>query len=306
MEHLGDEVTEVNFVAHSLGNLVIRRYLADCYAGRNGRKPDPRIRRIVMLAPPNNGARFAEAFRDSSVVGWVWGDSVRQLAAGGEELRKELAIPRCQFGILAGGRGNAGGRNPWLDGDDDMVVSVEETKLPGARDFAVLPDYHGKIMDDDTARKHILSFLQNGYFISDAQRRPLPPEPAETPAKNCSLYETPAGAATPLARALHRLLRPGRHGRPWSRSLGVPGQITSGCGLKLALLPPGEFQMGTTDRELEQMLGIFAGAPRRRFLDEMPAHRARADQQAVLPGASCEVTRGQYRRFVEATHYAAG
>jgi pimeloyl-ACP methyl ester carboxylesterase len=174
VNHLDDKVTEVNFVAHSLGNLVIRRYLADCYAGRNGLTPDRRLNRIVMLAPPNNGAQFAEFFKDSRIVKWLWGDSVQQIAAGPEALQKELAIPRGEFGILAGGRGASTGGNWWLDGDDDMVVSVEETKLPGARDFAVVPNYHGKIMDDDTARRYVLSFLQHGYFVSEMQRRPLP------------------------------------------------------------------------------------------------------------------------------------
>ncbi len=174
VSRLDDRVTEINFVAHSLGNLVIRRYLADCYAGRDGLRPDPRLKRIVMLAPPNNGAQFAEFFHDSSIVKWIWGDSVQQIAAGPEALQKELAIPRCQFGIVAGGRGESSGANWWLDGDDDMVVSVEETKLPGAQDFVVVPDYHGKIMDDVTARRYVLSFLQHGYFISEAHRQPLP------------------------------------------------------------------------------------------------------------------------------------
>lgn len=174
IQHLDDDVTEINLIGHSLGNLVIRRYLAECYAGRNGQAPDRRLNRIVMLAPPNNGAQFAEFFKDNSVVKWIWGDSVQQIAAGPEALQRQLAVPRCQFGILAGGRGTGTGGNWWLDGDDDMVVSVEETKLPGARDFAVVPDYHGKLMNDDTARQYVLSFLQRGYFISEAQRQPLP------------------------------------------------------------------------------------------------------------------------------------
>src|SRR5690606_3819810 len=52
MQHLED-ITEVNFVAHSLGNLVIRHYLADRTDRERGRQPDPRIKRIVMLGPPN-------------------------------------------------------------------------------------------------------------------------------------------------------------------------------------------------------------------------------------------------------------
>lgn len=167
-------VREIDFVAHSLGNLVIRRYLADCYHGRNGLAPDPRIRRIVMLAPPNNGARFAEVFRDQPLMKLVWGPSAQQLAEGWDELGPNLAVPRCQFGILAGGGGRPEGGNPWLRGEDDLVVSVDETKLPGAHDFAVLPVYHGLIMDDMTARAYILRFLQFGYFTAEAQRQPLP------------------------------------------------------------------------------------------------------------------------------------
>jgi hypothetical protein len=175
IQNLGGDVTEINFVAHSLGNLVIRRYLGECYAGRSGLAPDSRIRRIVMLAPPNQGSTFAVWFKNNAVMEMVWGDSIRQLSEHWEEIRPDLAVPRCEFGILAGGLGNPGGRNRWLDGDDDLVVSVEETKLGGARDFATIPRYHGKIMDDPTAQRYVLSFLQNGFFISPSQRHPLPP-----------------------------------------------------------------------------------------------------------------------------------
>ena len=179
--NLGPGVTEINFVAHSLGNLVIRRYLADCYQQRNGLTVDSRLHRIVMLAPPNSGAHLAEIFKNNVVVDMVWGQSARQLAEGWDQLRNELAVPGCQFGILAGGIGTPEGRNRWLQGDDDLVVSVEETKLPGARDFAVLPVIHGWIMDEPLARKYTLMFLQHGHFVSEAQRHPLGPETPKSP-----------------------------------------------------------------------------------------------------------------------------
>src|SRR3970040_1276944 len=59
-------IEEINFVAHSLGNLVIRHFLADATDPESGRSPDPRIKRIVMLAPPNHGsarARSSESAR---------------------------------------------------------------------------------------------------------------------------------------------------------------------------------------------------------------------------------------------------
>lgn len=181
VKNLGPGVTEINFVAHSLGNLVIRRYLGDCYQQRHGLTADPRVHRIVMLAPPNNGAHLAEIFKRNAVMDMVWGQSARQLAEGWEQLRNELAVPMCPFGILAGGRGTPEGRSPWLQGDDDLVVSVEETKLTGARDFAVLPVIHGLIMDEPMAQKYTLMFLRHGYFVSEAHRQPLGPAAPKSP-----------------------------------------------------------------------------------------------------------------------------
>ena len=91
-----------------------------------------------------------------------------------EELNAKLTVPSCQFGIIAGGGPNGGGRNPLIPGDDDLVVRVDETKLPGARDFAVVPAIHRFIMDDKQVQKFTLSFLKNGHFVSDYERRPIP------------------------------------------------------------------------------------------------------------------------------------
>lgn len=173
IQNLEPGVTEINFVAHSLGNLVIRRYLSNGYQQRDGLTVDPRLHRIVMLAPPNKGSHMAEVFKNNAVLDLVWGRSARQLAEGWGQRQDDLAVPRCQFGILAGSVGSPGNRIPLLPGDDDLVVSVEETKLLGARDFAVLPVIHGRIMADPTACKYTLMFLQHGYFVSEEERQPL-------------------------------------------------------------------------------------------------------------------------------------
>ena len=102
-----DGIAEINFVAHSLGNLVIRHYLGDQTRPDLGISPDPRIRRIVMLGPPNQGAQVAEAFADNRAVpprGRTIGR--RSWRAAGTSSSRDLATPDCQFGILAGGRGN--------------------------------------------------------------------------------------------------------------------------------------------------------------------------------------------------------
>ncbi|MGC4007296.1 MAG: hypothetical protein QM811_30890 [Pirellulales bacterium] len=53
-----DEASEIHFVAHSMGNLVIRRYWYDHTDAAKHLSPDPRIKRIVMVGPPNNVRRW--------------------------------------------------------------------------------------------------------------------------------------------------------------------------------------------------------------------------------------------------------
>jgi pimeloyl-ACP methyl ester carboxylesterase len=179
------EAHEINFVAHSMGNLVVRNYLGDQTDPKTGKRPDPRIKRIVMLGPPNNGAELAVRFANLSLFQTVWGKSGRQLSEAWGDLQKRLATPACEFGIIAGGRGDDKGFSPLIGGDDDFVVGVSETKLPGAADFLLVPKLHSVMLDDPQVRKATLSFLKNGYFLSAEKRQPLPARtiPAPGPAK---------------------------------------------------------------------------------------------------------------------------
>lgn len=174
-------VEEIDFVAHSLGNLVIRHYLGDQTNKETGRKPDPRIKRIVMLGPPNNGANLATTFRSNKLFGMIFGKSGKQLATDWDNLQQRLATPQCQFGIIAGGLGDDDGNNPLIDGDDDLIVSVAETRLPGASDFLVLPMTHRMLITDPQVHEYLLRFLQHGYFVSADQRQPIVAESGSAP-----------------------------------------------------------------------------------------------------------------------------
>jgi pimeloyl-ACP methyl ester carboxylesterase len=176
VEHLGERVDEINFVAHSLGNIVIRHYLSDHTDLANGHRTDPRIKRIVMIGAPNNGARMAEVFGQNSAFERVLGKSGRTMAREWNQLQKHLAVPQAEFGIIAGGKQDGNGYNPFLDGDDDFIVKVEETKLPGARDFLVVDGLHAILMSNPDVQKAALRFLEHGYFVSEERRRPLPGE----------------------------------------------------------------------------------------------------------------------------------
>lgn len=164
-------IDEINFVAHSLGNLVVRHYLAD--HSRPGLTPDARIKRMVMLGPPNQGAQMAAALGKYKLFHLVAGKSASGLGRDWTQLEKNLATPSFPFGILAGGSEQPTGYNPLLEGDNDLVVSVATTRLAGAADFAVLPVLHTLMMDDPQVQAYTLRFLQHGYFVNDHARQPI-------------------------------------------------------------------------------------------------------------------------------------
>lgn len=166
-------VDQIDFVAHSLGNLVVRHYLGDEIERTEGHRPDPRIKRIVMLAPPNNGAKLAQLLGDNKLFKSIAGPTAAELGPQWAALEKHLATPTCEFGIIAGGRGEEHGHNPLLQADDDLIVAVAETKLAGAADFLVVPALHTFMMDEPKVQEATLSFLLHGYFESADRRHPL-------------------------------------------------------------------------------------------------------------------------------------
>ena len=172
IDSLGPKVTEINFVAHSLGNIVFRRMLGDQL--REGREGDPRYKRMVMIGPPNQGSRIARVLRYSLLYNIIAGSSGSQLGCQWEQLEPTLAIPWFEFGIIAGGQDHRWKpSNFLLPGKDDFTVCVEETRLPGAQDFLVKPLLHGTMMRQKGVLESTLRFLEHGYFVSADTRHPI-------------------------------------------------------------------------------------------------------------------------------------
>jgi pimeloyl-ACP methyl ester carboxylesterase len=170
-------IEEINMVGHSMGNIVIRRYLAGDKTPWDSWRPDPRIARIVMIAPPNHGSVTATRLSDNFVFKAVFGESGRQLGVNWDDLESRLATPDTEFGIIAGGWGNKLGLNPFLAGDDDGRISVETTRLAGAADFLVVPAVHEFIAHDPRVLNYTLTFLTSGYFVSLAEKHGIPRDP---------------------------------------------------------------------------------------------------------------------------------
>jgi len=158
------QVTGVSFVGHSMGNLVVRRWLGMA-------DPDiaKRIRRMVMLGPPNQGSDLARLAAGNSLLTALAAGAGRELVLHWETIARQLQTPEFEYGIIAGGKGDDRGYTVLLEGDDDAVVRVAETRLEGADDFLVLPVRHSRMMRHPDVQAATLHFLREGRFAGQAE-----------------------------------------------------------------------------------------------------------------------------------------
>ena len=157
-----DTAPRISFVGHSLGNLVVRRWMALA-----GEEDLGRVGRMVMLGPPNQGSDLA---RIVSRISWIADQArgaARDLVVDWPAVAPRLAEPPCPFGIVAGGRGDDAGFSPILAGDDDAIVRVAETRLPGADDFLVVPVHHAAMMKHPEVQRATTHFLRTGRFAAE-------------------------------------------------------------------------------------------------------------------------------------------
>jgi hypothetical protein len=149
----------ISFVGHSLGNLVVRSWMAQA------RAPDlERVERVVMLGPPNHGSDLAKMASKVWLLAALSDGAARDLVIDWPKVAPQLAVPACPFGIVAGGKGDGAGYSLLLEGDDDAVVRVAETRLEGADDFLLVPVHHAAMMKHPTVQQAVASFLTTGRF----------------------------------------------------------------------------------------------------------------------------------------------
>ena len=160
LENLPDQ-TEFRFVGHSMGNIVVRHALGDWERLANRQLLD-RMKTVVMLGPPNQGAAIARQLAKLPAYRLVAGQGGLELGPQWEQLEAKLAIPACPFGIIAG-RLPEGFTNPLIGDAGDFVVSVDETKLPGGALLEV-NQVHSLLMDDSSVQRAVANFIDHQRF----------------------------------------------------------------------------------------------------------------------------------------------
>lgn len=125
----------VHFVTHSLGGIVVRWVLAH-------ERPE-RVGRVVMLAPPNQGAAIAD--RMTPFFGWLL-RPMRELRTGPESTVRRLP-PSPGVPVLV------------IAGDDDGKVSPAEAHLDGAEAELVVDSGHTFIMMLPSVMRTVAAYL---------------------------------------------------------------------------------------------------------------------------------------------------
>lgn len=149
----------VHFVTHSMGGVLVRGLLAD--------RPEPFEGRVVMLSPPNQGSEIVDAFADSPLLRSLLGPAGVRLGTDSSGIARELGPVDFSLGIITGDRSI----NPigsWIiPGPDDGKVAVARARVPGAKDFLVVPATHTFIMNRADVAEQTLHFLRNGTFAEE-------------------------------------------------------------------------------------------------------------------------------------------
>jgi pimeloyl-ACP methyl ester carboxylesterase len=148
------QTPQVHFVGHSLGGLVIHRFLE--------RFPEQPPGRAVFLGTPCVASRAAERAGRVGPVAHLMGQSVAEELLQRRERR--WAHPR-PLGIIAGTQPlGVGQLLAAFEEDNDGTVAVSETRMPGMSDHIVLPVSHlGMLVSARVARETGL-FLTEGRF----------------------------------------------------------------------------------------------------------------------------------------------
>lgn len=145
---------KINIVTHSLGGIVTREALGHLAAGNDwtGEMLTPdRIKRIVMLAPPNLGSHAAKRWLKILPISGRLLRPLPELSSDAGAYIHSVPVPDgIEIGVIAG--------------KYDFKVDVSLTQLAKQKDHIILVSGHSLMMFIPSVRRAALRFIETGSF----------------------------------------------------------------------------------------------------------------------------------------------
>ncbi|WP_183237506.1 triacylglycerol lipase [Bradyrhizobium sp. CIR18] len=147
----------LHFVAHSMGGLVARAYIAKHRPARLGR--------VVMLGTPNSGSEVADLLRGSLPYRKFYGPAGLELTTTPATAPNALPAIDYPVGVIAGSRfiDPVAGLLV-LPKPNDGRVSVQSAGLAGMADHIVVKTSHTGLPRHAAAIAQTIAFLREGRF----------------------------------------------------------------------------------------------------------------------------------------------
>ncbi|SFI09750.1 Serine aminopeptidase, S33 [Bradyrhizobium sp. Gha] len=145
----------LHFVAHSMGGLVTRAYIAK-------HRPD-RLGGVVMLGTPNGGSEIADLLSEARLYRAFYGPAGLELTTA----NRSDALPVVDYpvGVIAGSRFIDPVAGLFvLPQPNDGRVSVQSAMLSGMADHIVVNASHTGLPRHGVAITQTIAFLQHGRF----------------------------------------------------------------------------------------------------------------------------------------------
>lgn len=147
----------IHFVAHSMGGLLARLYIANHRPARLGR--------LVMLGTPNRGSEVADLLRRLSLYRRIYGPAGLQLTTDQPAALASLPPPDYAVGVIAGCRTLDPIASTFvLPRPNDGRVSLESSKLANMADHTIVKASHTALPGHPTAIDQTVAFLRDGRF----------------------------------------------------------------------------------------------------------------------------------------------
>ena len=152
-----DTTSQLHFLAHSMGGLLTRVYVA--------RYRPARLGRVVMLGTPNGGSEVADLLRGLSLYRAFYGPAGQQLTTTQDDSLTSLPPPDYPVGIIAG----ISSIDPIasyfvVPRPNDGRVSLRSAQLANMADLTMVKASHTGLVRHPVAIAQAVAFLREGRF----------------------------------------------------------------------------------------------------------------------------------------------